>query len=143
MKRAVILSVAITASFIVSTFVFPSLSTRASAQDDQGRRGRGLNIKVGARQGEVNADVGLWAVLIGVSRYEIGDQELDGYRISNLKNAADDAQAIYDFLKSPEGGGFRDEKDGGHMILLKDEDATKVNVERALTTLKQAKPNEQ
>ena len=84
----------------------------ASAQE---QRERGL--KVGRTQQELSAggdDVNLWAVIIGVSKYKYGDQDLEGYRITNLKNAADDAQAIYDFLKSPEGGGFRDESEGGH-----------------------------
>ncbi|MCI0488151.1 MAG: caspase family protein [Blastocatellia bacterium] len=138
MKKALILSITI----IISLVLFSSVTSPARAQDTDGQRGRGLKIKVGARQGEVNANIDLWAVLIGVSRYEVGDQDLEGYRIANLKNAADDAQAIYDFLKSPEGGGFRDEKDGGHMILLKDEQATKASVERALANIKQAKPDD-
>ena len=82
-------------------------------------------MRVGATQDELGSgrddQIDLWAVIIGVSSYQYGDQEVNGGVISNLKNAADDAQAIYDFLKSPEGGGFRDEKDGGHMIMLKKE----------------------
>ncbi len=137
MKKAVFFTIPLIASLLLTT------NALAGQQDE---RGRGLKIKVGATPEEVKdgkqAEIGLWAVLIGVSRYQMGDQNVDGYRISNLKNAADDAQSIYDFLKSPEGGGFRDEKDGGHMILLKDEQATKANVERALASLKQAKPND-
>jgi tetratricopeptide (TPR) repeat protein len=114
------------------------MSARAQEQRERG-------LRVGRTQQELSAggdDVNLWAVIIGVSKYKYGDQDLDGYRITNLKNAADDAQAIYDFLKSPEGGGFRDESEGGHMVLLKDEQATKENVEKALTKLKQARPND-
>jgi len=112
----------------------------------QDQRERGLTIKVGATRSDISAghanEIQLWAVLIGVSRYQYGDQDLDGYNIKNLKNAADDAQAIYDFLKSPEGGGFRDESEGGHMVLLKDEQATKASVEKALDGLKRAKPSD-
>jgi tetratricopeptide (TPR) repeat protein/uncharacterized caspase-like protein len=117
--------------------------SRVSAQDE---RGRGLKIRVGALPEEVNAgqaeQINLWAVVVGVSRYQYGDQNLDGYQITNLKNAADDAQAVYEFLKSPEGGSFRDASDGGHLIMLKDEQATKSNVEGALEKLKQSKPND-
>jgi tetratricopeptide (TPR) repeat protein/uncharacterized caspase-like protein len=112
----------------------------------QDQRERGLKVKVGATPDEVKsgraADMNLWAVLIGISRYKYGDQNVDGYQISNLKNAGDDAQAIYEFLRSPEGGGFRDESEGGHMILLKDEQATRANVESALARLKMSRPND-
>jgi uncharacterized caspase-like protein/tetratricopeptide (TPR) repeat protein len=84
----------------------------------------------------------LWAVIVGVSRYQFGEQEIDGNRVRNLKNAADDAQAVYDFLRSPEGGGFRDVSEGGHMTLLKDERATRDEVERALAALRQSEPED-
>lgn len=84
----------------------------------------------------------LWAVVVGVSRFQYGNQRIEGTQITNLKYAADDAQAIYNFLRSDEGGGFRDVADGGHLILLKDEDATRTRVEQALSSLKQAKPND-
>jgi tetratricopeptide (TPR) repeat protein/uncharacterized caspase-like protein len=103
---------------------------------------RGLKIKVGATSGELSSDhgpeVGLWAVLIGVSRYQYGDQDLDGNRISNLKHAAEDCEAMRDFLMSPEGGGFHED----HIISMQDESATKTNVEAALAKLKRAKPND-
>src|SRR5262245_10985860 len=69
----------------------------------------------------------VWAVLIGVSRYQLGDQSNGGNRIPNLKNAADDARELYDFLRSDERGGFRDLKEGGHMVLLTDEQANRAN----------------
>jgi len=84
----------------------------------------------------------LWAVVVGVSRFQYGNQRIEGTQITNLKYAADDAQSVYNFLRSDEGGGFRDVADGGHLILLKDEDATKTKVEQALLTLKQSKPND-
>jgi uncharacterized caspase-like protein len=129
--------------FIFLTASIAVLAPRGAAQ---GERGRGLKVRVGATAEEVragqDAQVNLWAVLIGISRYKYGDQNLDGYQIPNLKNAADDAQAIYEFLKSPEGGGFKDESDGGNMVLLKDEQATRANVERAFAKLKNSKPND-
>ncbi len=139
MKRGLIFAITIIVSALISGATF--LPAKAQAQE---QRGRGLKIKVGATSKETtdNTPVDLWAVLIGVSRYKYGDQNLDGYQIANLKNAGDDAQAIYDFLRSPEGGGFRDESEGGHMVLLKDEQATRANVEAALAKLKQAKPND-
>lgn len=103
---------------------------------------RGLKIKVGATSSELSSDhgpeVGLWAVLIGVSRYQYGDQDLDGNRISNLKHAAEDCEAMRDFLMSPEGGGFHED----HITSLQDESATKANVVAALAKLKRAKPND-
>jgi uncharacterized caspase-like protein/tetratricopeptide (TPR) repeat protein len=114
---------------------------RMQAQQPQMRE-RGL--KVGASSEDVAAgkNVRLWGVLIGVSRYKFGDQNVDGNQIPNLKNAADDAQEIYKFLRSPEGGGFRDVNEGGNLIMLTDEQATKANVERALNGLMQANPDD-
>ncbi len=106
---------------------------------------------VGATDAEIksgkNNDVGLWAIVIGVSNFKYGNDTGDitggnDFSIRNLKNAADDAQAIYDFLRSPEGGGFRDESEGGHMVLLKDEQATKAKIDLALKKLEQAKPDD-
>jgi len=123
-------------AIIVSATLVPSgmRSVRAQTQE------RGLKIKVGVTNGESNqgAPVGLWAVIIGVSRYQYGDQDLDGNHISNLKHAADDAEAMNDFLRSPEGGGFKED----HIFMLQDESATKANVIVALGKLKQAKPND-
>lgn len=102
---------------------------------------RGLKIKVGATNAEMSSGrgpVGLWAVVIGVSRYQYGDQDIDGNHISNLKHAADDAEAMREFLMSPEGGGFQDD----HIFSLQDENATKANVTAALAKLKQAKAND-
>lgn len=124
-------------SLLLTSFV-PFGSQTSGAQTGE----RGLKIRVGATSGEVssanNSPVGLWAVLIGVSRYQFGDQDLDGNRISNLKHAADDAESMREFLMSPEGGGFHED----HIFSLQDERATKANVEAALAKLKQAKPND-
>jgi uncharacterized caspase-like protein/tetratricopeptide (TPR) repeat protein len=123
---------------LLLVFLVPSGLGSSAAQT----RERGLKIKVGATSGELSsgngAPVGLWAVLIGVSRYQYGDQDLDGNHISNLKHAADDAEAMRDFLMSPEGGGFQED----HIFSLQDENATKANVQAALAKLKQAKPND-
>src|SRR5215510_12279466 len=117
-----------------------SFSIPSFAQDD---RSRGLKI-VGSdiRNAGAAGDVQLWGVIIGVSQYKNGDQSTKDGKIPNLKNAADDAQSMYDFLRSPNGGGFKDVNDGGHLVLLKNEDATKANIEKALNALKQSKPND-
>ena len=123
---------------LLLTLVVPSGFRATAAQTQE----RGLTIKVGATSGEMSSGhggpVGLWAVLIGVSRYQYGDQDIDGNHISNLKHAADDAEAMHDFLRSPEGGGFQED----HIFSLQDENATKANVLAALAKLKQAKPND-
>jgi tetratricopeptide (TPR) repeat protein/uncharacterized caspase-like protein len=142
MKTHAKISSTVVAIAVLISAAIISDAPSAAAQD---QRERGMKV-VGASRSDVNAgrvnDIGLWAVIIGVSRYQFGEQDLDGYHITNLKNAADDAQALYEFFKSPEGGGFRDESEGGHMIMLKDDQATKANVQNALTKLNQAKPND-
>jgi tetratricopeptide (TPR) repeat protein/uncharacterized caspase-like protein len=137
MSRFSILRFVSIAIIVFSAFVPSGTGMRAVGAQTQER---GLKIKVGVTTGESNqgASVGLWAVIIGVSRYQYGDQDLDGNHISNLKHAADDAEAMNDFLRSPEGGGFKED----HIFMLQDESATKANVIAALAKLKQAKPND-
>lgn len=127
--------------FFIFFFILVITFINVSGQE---KRTRAINVKVGATSAEVKAgkEVNLWAIIIGISRYKNGDKDLDGYQISNLKNAADDAQAIYDFLRSDEGGNFRDISEGGKMILLKDEQGTKANVEKALSLIKDAKTDD-
>jgi len=123
---------------VVSIGLVQFADRASSAQTQE----RGLKIKVGATNGESTsgrgAEVGLWAVLIGVSRYQYGDQDLDGNRISNLKHAAEDCEAMREFLMSPEGGGFQED----HITSLQDDDATKASVQAALSNLKRSKPND-
>lgn len=135
MKRASLIAFNSLTAFLLLALASPLINA-------QEQRGRGLI--VGKTRAEVASGqpINLWAVIIGVSKYKYGDQNIEGYQISNLKNAADDAQSIYNFLRSPEGGSFRDESEGGRMVLLKDEQATKANIEAAFTKLKQAKPND-
>ncbi|MEO6693451.1 MAG: caspase family protein, partial [Saprospiraceae bacterium] len=66
-----------------------------------------------------NNEVKIWAVVVGVSRYE---------HMPSLKYSDDDAYKIYAFLKSPEGGALPD----GQIRLLIDEDATRVKILTAL-----------
>ena len=115
------------------------IEPRAAAQE---QHERGLKAVVGATRSETKSgaakNVNLWAVLIGISRFKEGDQNVGGVQIQNLKSAADDAQAIYDYLRSDEGGGFSPDR----TILLKDEGATKEAVEQALGKLRQSKPDD-
>jgi uncharacterized caspase-like protein/tetratricopeptide (TPR) repeat protein len=123
-------------SRVLFTILVISLPFLAASQT----RERGLSIKVGATGEDVAAKraVNLWAVVIGVSRYKYGDQNVDGNQISNLKNAAEDASEVYKFLRSPEGGSFPE----ANVSLLVDEQATKANVTAALEKLKQSKPDD-
>src|SRR2546425_2168891 len=137
MKKYSSLRMVIAASLFLALLALKPMHGRA-AQDGV----RGLKIKVGATNGELTSghatNINLWAVLIGVSRYQFGDQDLDGNRISNLKHASEDAEAMRDFLMSPEGGGFKED----HITLLEDERATRANVQSSLAKLKQAKPSD-
>ncbi|HWN98680.1 MAG TPA: tetratricopeptide repeat protein [Blastocatellia bacterium] len=100
---------------------------------------RGLTVVGRARtESKATQKVELWALLIGVSRFQNGDQNVRGNQISNLKYAGDDAQAIYEFLRSDEGGAFPED----HIFLLKDEKATKAEVEKALAALRKTRPDD-
>jgi len=75
------------------------------------------------------SDIGQrWAVVIGVSEYEDS-------RIPGLRYAARDAQSVYDWLVSPNGGRFAPSR----VSLLLDRNATNENIKEALFAwLKQA-----
>lgn len=62
-----------------------------------------------------------WAVVFGISQYANRD-------IPSLRYAHRDAQAFYDFLKSPNGGAFPD----NHLLILTNEKATKASIENAI-----------
>ncbi|WP_282009921.1 caspase family protein [Nitrospina watsonii] len=64
-----------------------------------------------------------WAVIVGVSRYENSRKG-----IPNLRYADADARMFYEFLKSPQGGGFADD----HIIFLENENATLPKLKSAL-----------
>jgi uncharacterized caspase-like protein/tetratricopeptide (TPR) repeat protein len=141
MPRGIVMKNIIKALVLLFSTLFLLLLLVINSVVGQQQRARGLHVKVGSTTAEAKAGkaVNLWGLIIGVSRYRNGDQNIEGYQISNLKNAADDAQSMYDFLHSDEGGNFRDVSEGGHLVLLKDEQATKANVEKALDMLKSAK----
>lgn len=61
-----------------------------------------------------------WAVVIGIGDYRADD-------ITDLRYASKDAEAVYNFLKSPSAG-FKDD----HMIFLKDANATNQAIREAL-----------
>ena len=90
-----------------------------------------------AQVNEILGDVGnrkRWAVVIGVSDYQ--DEG-----ITDLAYADDDAQAVYDFLRSPAAGlgGIPE----SNIELLLNEQATTRNVRSALTTfLRQSTPDD-
>jgi uncharacterized caspase-like protein len=65
-------------------------------------------------------DVDRWAVIVGISRYQ--------HERLNLTYAHRDAEALYQVLLSPVGGGF----EPGHIRKLIDEEATTANIVRAL-----------
>jgi uncharacterized caspase-like protein/tetratricopeptide (TPR) repeat protein len=105
---------------------------------------RGLKYRVGATSEDIQKgrQPQLWGVVIGISQYQRGDEEEGGNRINNLKFADDDAKAMYDFLRSETGGGFKAQPEGGHLILLTNEQATHSAVRQAMETLKAARPED-
>src|SRR5688572_28100855 len=107
MKKRLFISASLTALALVFSGTFFSPPISAHVQDE---RARELKIKVGAtpEESKGGSDVQLWGVVIGVSRYKNGDQTTKEGQIPNLKNAGDDALTVYDFLRSPNGGNFKD-----------------------------------
>ncbi len=105
---------------------------------------RGLKYRVGATSEDLQKgrQPQLWGVVIGISQYQRGDEEDGGNRINNLKFADDDAKAVYDFLRSEAGGRFKDKTEGGHLLLLTNEQATHSAVRKSLETLKEARPED-
>ncbi len=71
---------------------------------------------------EYNTSVKIWAVVIGVARYD---------HMPVLKYTDDDAYQVYAFLKSPEGGALPDEQ----IKVLVDDDATRDNVIKSMRQL--------
>lgn len=71
---------------------------------------------------EKSAETKIWAVIVGISKYE---------HMPSLKYSDDDAYKIYAFLKSPEGGALKDNQ----IKLFIDEDATRVNLLRGMNEL--------
>lgn len=67
-------------------------------------------------------NVKIWAVVVGVGRYTT---------MPALRFTDDDANLMYSFLKSPEGGALPDEQ----VALLLDEDATRENILRTMRQL--------
>ena len=79
---------------------------------------------------EHDKEIKVWAVVIGVSRYQ---------HMPVLKYSDDDAYRIYAFLKSPEGGALPDEQ----IKILIDEDATREKILKMLQhTLLRADDND-
>jgi WD40 repeat protein len=79
-------------------------------------------VAAGAKKARV-ADSGpqQWAVVVGVSEYMNSG-------IPSLKYADKDAEALANFLRRPEGGGY----DSDHMRVLLNKDATLANIKEAL-----------
>ena len=71
---------------------------------------------------EYNTDVKIWAVVVGVARYD---------HMPVLKYTDDDAYQIFAFLKSPEGGALPDDQ----IRVLVDDDATRNNIIKSMREL--------
>ncbi|MBK9271399.1 MAG: caspase family protein [Saprospiraceae bacterium] len=69
-----------------------------------------------------NDEVKIWAVIVGVSRYE---------HMPTLKYSDDDAYRMYAFYKSPEGGALPESQ----IRILVDEDASRLNILKAMNEL--------
>ena len=88
------------------------------------------NMEKLAVEADVDKQVKIWAVVVGVGRYS---------HMPALKYTDDDAYQMYAFLKSPQGGALPDEQ----VNVLIDEDATRENVLNAMQrTLLKADDND-
>ena len=80
-----------------------------------------------------------WALVIGISRFQYGDQEVSGRQISNLRGPENDARAIRDFLLTSEGGEFPP----GHIKIAQNEGANRAAIIEGLEWLRAvAKPDD-
>lgn len=68
---------------------------------------------------ERSKEVKIWAVVVGIARYE---------HMPSLKYSDDDAYKIYAFLKSPEGGALKDDQ----IRVLIDEEASRIAILQAI-----------
>jgi uncharacterized caspase-like protein len=66
-----------------------------------------------------------WAVIVGISKYKYAEKG-----ITPLQYADADAKVFYDFLKSPQGGGFQE----NNMMLLTNENATYQNIRKGINS---------
>jgi uncharacterized caspase-like protein len=72
-----------------------------------------------------------WAVVVGISRYR--------HESWNLKYAHRDAEAFYDLIRKPSGGGYAED----HVVRLINEEATTRNVTKAIRSfLKKPEPED-
>lgn len=96
------------------------------SQEDSEHKTSNDSQPVPTQQGDVN----IYAVIVGVSRYE---------NFETLKYSDDDAYRIYAFLKSPEGGAVPDK----NIKIFIDESAVKENIIQAMKSLsKEADEND-
>jgi len=77
-------------------------------------------VLVSGRPSQATVQRQRWAIIIGISKYQNADL--------NLRYAHKDAQALYELIRTPRGGGFDEER----IKILIDEQATTENVTRAL-----------
>ncbi len=94
-----------------------------AAEWNYGRPVRALDSDEGIRDEHIEVDknskVKVWAVIVGVGRYQ---------HMQTLKYTDDDAYRMYAFLKSPEGGAIPDKQ----IAVLIDEDATRSKMLRTM-----------
>jgi hypothetical protein len=79
-------------------------------------------------QQAVNRRIGRWAVVIGISQYKYNTTWNPQKGIQDLRYAHQDAKAFSEFLKSPAGGGFSDDR----VVLLTDQAASVKEVRKAI-----------
>ena len=113
--------------FLALNLILAPVSTLGQQSDKQTSRDF-VSVGESLDQGPTNKESlpELWGLVVGVSEYKYGDQSNGDTKIKNLRYAARDADAVYQFLIS-ENGGFK--KD--HVVKLTDQTATKAKVEEA------------
>jgi uncharacterized caspase-like protein/tetratricopeptide (TPR) repeat protein len=115
-------------SLILSLIISPAIAQKPKTEEPASRDfvvvGETLDKKGTTDKSELPE---LWGLVVGVSDYKFGNKSGSDVHIKNLRYAARDADAIYRFLIS-ENGGFQ--KD--HVLKLTDQDATKPKVEAGL-----------
>ena len=94
-----------------------AMATEEKPSSSEESQNRGLQVNLPTSYATY---VDRWAIVVGISEYK--DKSL------NLKYAHRDAEALYELLLTPSGGGFEQE----HVKKLVNEEATTANITRAL-----------
>ena len=126
-QNTVFVSISAIIAWGCSTIPNETVSNPSEQAQQQETIDKPVNVQL-LHQQAVNRRVGRWAVVIGISQYKYNTVWNPQKGIQDLRYAHQDARAFSDFLKSPAGGGFSDDR----VVLLTNQAATVKEVRKAI-----------